>query len=188
MRGHLRSRNRRLTQRSDTTKLVTTRTSWFWKHFRLILFSIFWLIFIFCWLVSLYPISLVSSDVDVKMFSPRNKKQQSKRLLSQLSESDTGFMIGQNNQSADTEGRGDLASGGSTLNNINDTTQTKYPQVDVHTLEKNIVSKVRSEIYSVMTTVQTSVQDAVLTAGESLVVPRVELAMKSANASSGQSR
>ena len=37
-----------------------------------------------------------------------------------------------------------------------------------------------------MTMVETTVQDAVLTAIEKLVIPRVELAMKSANASSGR--
>ena len=54
----------------------------------------------------------------------------------------------------------------------------------MHTLEQNIVSKVRTEVDKVMTAVKTRVQDAVLTAIESLVFLRVELAMKSANASS----
>ena len=38
-----------------------------------------------------------------------------------------------------------------------------------------------------MTTIETRVQDAVLTAIENVVIPRVELAMKSANVSSGRS-
>ena len=44
----------------------------------------------------------------------------------------------------------------------------------------------RTEVDSVMTRVETRVQDAVLTALENLVIPRVELAMKSVNASSGR--
>ena len=56
--------------------------------------------------------------------------------------------------------------------------------MDIHAFEKNFVSKVRSEVDSVMTTVETRVKDAVLTAKENLVVPRVKLAMKSVNASS----
>ena len=40
---------------------------------------------------------------------------------------------------------------------------------------------------SVKTKVETRLQDAVLTAIENLVIPRVELAMKSANAFSGRS-
>ena len=73
------------------------------------------------------------------------------------------------------------------LDNTKNTTQTNYPQENMHTLEENIVSKVPSEVDGVMTTVETKVQDAVLTAIESLVIPRVELTMKSANASSGRS-
>ena len=53
------------------------------------------------------------------------------------------------------------------------------------TLEKNIVGEVRSEVDSVMKTVETRVQYAVMTAIENLVFPRLELATKSVNASSG---
>ena len=53
-------------------------------------------------------------------------------------------------------------------------------------LRKNIVSKVRGEVDSVMTTVETRMQGAVLFAIENLLIPRVELAMKSVNASSGR--
>ena len=57
----------------------------------------------------------------------------------------------------------------------------------MHTLEENFVSKVRSVVDNVMTSVETIVEDAVLTAREILLVPRVELAMKSANALSVRS-
>ena len=57
----------------------------------------------------------------------------------------------------------------------------------MHTLEENIIRKVRSEVDSVMTTVGTRVQDAVLTAIENMVLLRVEFAMKSFFASSGRS-
>ena len=67
--------------------------------------------------------------------------------------------------------------------NTNKPTQVNGLQVDMHTLEKNIVSEVRSEVDSVMTAVETRVQDPVLTAIENLVIPRVGLAMKSVNAS-----
>ena len=58
--------------------------------------------------------------------------------------------------------------------------------MDIHTLEKNIVSKVRNGVDYVMTTVETRVQDAVWTAMENFVIPRVQLAMKSVKASSVQ--
>ena len=63
----------------------------------------------------------------------------------------------------------------------------EHPKVDVHTLEENIVSKVPCEVDNVLTSVKTRVQDAVLTATENLAIPRVELAVKSANAPSERS-
>ena len=121
------------------------------------------------------------------MISIRMEKQSNKKLLSQLSESDADFMIGQSNHTAEAESRENMTSRGNILNNTNDTTQVNYPQVDMHILEKNIVSKVRSEVDNVMTTLETTVQDTILTAIESLMIRSVELAMKSTNASSGRS-
>ena len=118
------------------------------------------------------------------MVSTRNKRLQNKRLLNQLSESDTDFMMGQNNYGAQNENRSNTADGNITLNSTNNPTQVGGPEVDMHTGEKNIVHKVRSEVVSVMTTVETRVQDAVLTAIENLMIPGTELAMKSVNASS----
>ena len=76
---------------------------------------------------------------------------------------------------------------GTSSNNITGQIQVNSPQVDMHTLEENIFCKVRIELDFVMTTVQTRVQDAILTAIKILVIPRVELSMKSANASQGRS-
>ena len=45
------------------------------------------------------------------MVSKRKKKQQNEKLLSQLSESDTYFMIGQNNHEAQTEDRSNAVDG-----------------------------------------------------------------------------
>ena len=57
----------------------------------------------------------------------------------------------------------------------------------MHSFEENIVSKVQSEVDNVMTTFETRFQDAVLTAIENLVIPSMELALKSANAFSERS-
>ena len=51
---------------------------------------------------------------------------------------------------------------GLSSDNASNLNQINYPQLDMHTLEENIVSKVRSEVDNVMTTVETRVQDAVL--------------------------
>ena len=122
------------------------------------------------------------------MVSTRKKKQQKKRLFNQpLSERYTDFMIGQSNQHEQTESRDNMLRRGTPSGNASNSAQTNYPQVDVHTLEENIVSKMRSEVENVMTSVECGVQDAVSTAIENSVPPRVELAMKSANVHSERS-
>ena len=185
IRGHQRSPGRQLTQRCDTTKSATTRTSCFWKYCELILFSILWLIFTSCWFGLIYPISLVNSIVDVKMFSTR-KKQQNKKFFSKSNERDTDFVIGQSNQNEQTESSDSVICRGNSSDNKSNLTQVNYPQVDVHTLEGKIVSKVRSEVDNVMTSVEIRVQYALLTARENLVIPRLELALKSTNAYSDE--
>ena len=109
------------------------------------------------------------------------KKQPNKRLFSQLNERDTDFMIGQSNQDEQTESRDNALCRGTSSDNASNLAQVNYPQTDVYTLEENIFSKMRSEVDSVMTSVETRVQDAVLTAMEKFLIPRMELAMKSAN-------
>ena len=99
------------------------------------------------------------------MISTRKKKQHKKRLLSELSESDAAFMTAQNDHGAQSESRANTVGRDAFLNDTNNPTQADNPQVEMQTLEKIIVSKVRSEVDSVMTT--------------------VELRMKSVNASSG---
>ena len=128
---------------------------------------------------------LVISFVDFKMVSSQ-KKRQNKRFLSQLNEFDTDFMIGQNNHENQLDNRTNTDETKTTLNNTNNQVQVNGPQLDMHTLEKNIVDKVRSEVGSVMKTVETRVKYAVLTAIEGLVAPKVKLVRKSVNASSGQ--
>ena len=97
------------------------------------------------------------------------------------------FLIGQSNEDEQTEKRDDMLCRGTSTDNASKPAQIYYPQLDTHTLEENIVSKVRSELDKVMTSVETRVQDAVLTAIENWIIPGVELAMKLANAHSERS-
>ena len=82
-------------------------------------------------------------------------------------------MSGQSNQDAQTEKRDTVSCRRNSSHNTSNLSQVSYSQVDVHTLEENFVSKVRSEVDHVITTVETRVQGAVLTAKESFVTPRV---------------
>ena len=94
-------------------------------------------------------------------------------------------MIGQSTYDVPTECRDSITYRGASSDTTSNSTQVNYPQVDIHTLEENYVSKVRSEVNNVMTTVETRVQEAVLTVVENLVITRVELTMKVVNASPG---
>ena len=94
-------------------------------------------------------------------------------------------MIGRSNHEARNNSRANAADRNTSLDNRKDANQVNNSQVDMPTLEENIVSKVLSEVDSVMTRVETRVQDAVMVAIETLVILKVELEMKSVNASSG---
>ena len=56
----------------------------------------------------------------------------------------------------------------------------------MHTLQEKNFAWVRGEVDDVLTSVETRVQDAVLTAIENLVIPRLELFMKPSNVTSGR--
>ena len=98
-------------------------------------------------------------------------------------------MIGQSDHEAQKENIKITIDENITLNKTNNSTQVKGSQVVSHTytFEKNFTKKIRCEVDSVMTTVETSMHDPVLTAIENLVVPTVELSIKSVNTSSARS-
>ena len=86
--------------------------------------------------------------------------------MSQLDESDADFTIGLNNHEDQSSSKTNMVGIGSSSSIMKGPIQVNSSQVDMHTLEENIVSEVRSEVDKVMTTVETRVQDAVLTAIE----------------------
>ena len=71
-------------------------------------------------------------------------------------------------------------------NNANNSVPLDGPQVVVFTLEKSFTGRVRSEVDHDESTIETRIYDAILTARERLVIPRVDLAMKSVNTFSGR--
>ena len=139
MKSHQIGCDRQLAQRRDTTNLAAARTSWFWKHFNLIHFSILWLKLNYCWFVLIYPILLVDSVVNVEILSTRNKKHQNKKLFNQLSEKSTDYSIGQSNQKEQTEITYNMICRGNPSDNASNPTQINYPQVNVQTLEEIIL-------------------------------------------------
>ena len=109
---------------------------------------------------------------------PLKRRNNKRNLFSQLSESDVDFITGRGNHGTRTEKSYNAADKDISLNNANRLTQASCSQMDMHTLEKKIVINVPNEVGCV------TVQDAVLTAVEYLVIPREGIAMKSVNASS----
>ena len=97
---------------------------------------------------------------------PGRRNSKTKGFFSLLSEGDTDSMIGQSNHDVQNDNRECMRYRGTSTDSTNNLTQVNYPQVDMLTLEENIVSKVRSEVDNVMTSVETRAQDAVLTASE----------------------
>ena len=151
---------------------------------KLILYQ-FLITFVDTYFVLKCSVLLFNSFVAVKMLSTRKTRQQIKRLLSQLNDSDTDFMIAQNNHETQFENRTNTADWNITLNNTNNRSQVSGSPVDMHTLEKNIADKVRSEVDSVMTKVETRLKDAVWTVTGNLAISRVELGIESVNTSFG---
>ena len=96
-------------------------------------------------------------------------------------------MMRQSNQDEQLESRGNMVCIGIFSDNISNPTQINSPQVDVQTFGENTVSEVQNELDTMSTSVKTRVQGAVLAAIESLVIPKVDLAKKSANVPSERS-
>ena len=80
--------------------------------------------------------------VNFNMVSTRKKKQQNKKLFCQLDESDADFMIGQSNHEDQAGSKTNVVDIGISSNNMNDPIQVNSPQVDMHTLEENVLRKV----------------------------------------------
>ena len=126
---------------------------------------------------------LVNSTVDFQVVFTRNRKEQNKKLFGQLRESDAKHLIGKSNHEAHAGSRANIVDKDKSLKYTKDSYEVKISKVEKHTVDKNIVSKVPTEVDGEMSTVASRVQDAVMTAIENLAIPGEEQTMKSVNAS-----
>ena len=94
--------------------------------------------------------------------------------------------MGQSNHNVPTESRVSMTYRGTSSDNTDHPTQVHYSQVDMLHLRK-ICFQIRGEVDNVMTRIEARFQDAVLTAIEKSFIPRMELVLNSANASTGRS-
>ena len=122
------------------------------------------------------------------MVSTRKKRQSNKRFLSQLDDFDqdmiSGSAISETQENAVVnEGTNDRDFTVSTSNNgsvINEST------VNVKTLERCFNERIDREMSNIIDTAEDRIQNAILTAIENIVAPKIELAIRSINASSGR--
>ena len=122
------------------------------------------------------------------MVSTRKKRQSSKRLLSQLDDFYRDMIIGnaakerQENVVVD-EGTNDqdFTVGTSNVSSINNENA-----MNVKSLERCFNERIDREMSNIVDTVEDKVQNAILAAIDNIVAPKIELAIMSINASSGQ--
>ena len=122
------------------------------------------------------------------MVSTRKKRQSSKRLLSQLDDFDQDVIIGNTtrerrenvvvNGGVDDQ---DFIGGTSNVSSI-----VNENALNVKTLERCFNERIDREMSNIVDTVEDRIQNAVLTAIDNIVTPKIELAIRSKNASSGR--
>ena len=122
------------------------------------------------------------------MVSTRKKRQSNKRFLSQLDDFDRDMIIGNA-----VSGRQENVVVNEGTNDQNFTVGTSSNDsivngnaMSVKTLERCFNEKIDWEMSNIVDTVEDRIQNAILTAIENIVAPKIELAIRSINASSGR--
>ena len=122
------------------------------------------------------------------MVSTRKKRQSNKRLLSQLDDFDQDMIIGiavSGRQENDVvnEGTNDRDF---TVGTSNNDSVVNRNAMSVKTLERCFNGRIDREMSNIVDTVEDRIQNAILTAIENIIAPKIELAIRSINASSGR--
>ena len=122
------------------------------------------------------------------MVSARKKRQSNRRLLSQLDDFDQVIIFGnavfeRQENIVVNEGTTDRDfTVGTSSNNL----ATNENAVNVKTLERFFNERIDKEMSSIVDTVEDRIQNAILTALDNIVAPKIELAIGSTKASSGR--
>ena len=122
------------------------------------------------------------------MVSTRKKRQSNKRLLSQLDDFDQDMIIGsavseRQKNAVVNKGTNDRDF---TVSNPSNNTVVNESAINVKTLERCFNERIDREMNNIVDTVEDRIQNAILTAIENIVAPKIELAIRSMNASSGR--
>ena len=122
------------------------------------------------------------------MVSTRKKRQSNKRLLSQLDDFDRDKIIG---NAVSEEQENAVVNDGTndrdfTVGTSNNDSVVNGNAMSVKTLERCFNERIDREKSNIVDTVEDRIQNANLTAIENIVAPKIELAIRSINASSGR--
>ena len=122
------------------------------------------------------------------MVSTRKKRQSNKRLLSQLDDFEQDVFMGnvaserQENVMVN-EGTNDQDF---TVGTSNVSSTVNENALNVKTLERCFNERIDREMSNIVDTIEDRIQNAILTVIDNIITPKIELAIRSINASSGQ--
>ena len=122
------------------------------------------------------------------MVSTRKKRQSNKRLLSQLDDFDQDVIIG--NTASERQENVVVNEGNNdqdfTIGTSNVSSIINENVLNVKTLERCFNERIDREMKNIVETVEDRIQSAILTAIDNIVGPKIELAIRSINASCGR--
>ena len=122
------------------------------------------------------------------MVSTRKKRQSNRRLLSQLDDFDQDMIIG---NAVSERQENTVVNEGTNDRDFTVGTASNDPIVNANTMsvktfERCFNERIDREMNSIVDTVEDRIQNAILTAIDNIVTRKIELAIKSINASSGR--
>ena len=122
------------------------------------------------------------------MVSTRKKRQSNRRLLSQLDDFDQDMIIG---NAVSERQENTVVNEGTNDQDFTVGTSSNDPIVNVNamsvkTLERCFNERIDRKMNNIVDTVEDRIHNAILTAIDNIVTPKIELAIRSINASSGR--
>ena len=119
------------------------------------------------------------------MVSTRKKRNQQKRQLSHLNETLNDFVIGSNTNESITENETLESQTDGRYDNAEEIVNRQNSAFQYQVIGNNIDDKIRKVVDNAVKTVENRMHDAVLTVMDNVVIPRVEMAVRSTTGSSG---
>ena len=105
-------------------------------------------------------------------------REKQKRLLSQVGNSVVDFTLGQDGENNRVENWANISGENATSSESNNLAPVKGSQQDIQTTKRSFPDSVCNEVSRAVATVETIATDANIVALDSLVLPRVELALR----------